>query len=284
MRRKLGGRRIEGICAVSGPDDVPYTQCCVASIRHFYPEIPIYLFKDRRLGDYDTSELESACRVELWPTDREAYGWGWAKLEILSSQPSRRLLILDSDIVLAGPLLRSLEVFEEDFVVVLERFTPESQREFYYDLAKLQLMDPDWVESGMNFNSGQFVATTGLMNMRDFDPWVGDTPEWHLKQPEVFKCNDQGLLNYLLSKWEKEGRLTLRRHSFMQWANGNDLPHLTPESMAQSSLHRVLVHWAGTKSVDFSTMPNGRLLEFYRGIYQGMVAQYRKRMPQPVAS
>lgn len=283
VRRVLGRgkkrRKIEGVCVVSGPNDLPYVQCCVASIRHFYPQIPIYLLKDRRLGDTDTRELEAVCRVELWPAQRESYGLGWAKLEVLTSLPRRRLLVLDSDIVLLGPLLATLEAFEEDMVVVLERFPPEEQIKYYYDLEQLKQMDPDWVESGMNFNAGQIVATTGLFSMRDLDPWLGDTPDFYLKQPDVIKCYDQGLLNYVLPKWEREGRLTLRRHGFMYWGHGVDLSHVTPGVLTRSSPHPFLAHWAGAKREDFSTMPNGHLLEFYRGVYQDMVARYRKRNP-----
>src|SRR5581483_6079018 len=97
--------------------DLRYTQCCVASIRRWYPDIPITLLKDETRGTYSTSELERAWNVELFRGDDPLPGHGWSKLEPLFLPGHQRCLILDSDILFAGRLLETLEAMEADLIV-----------------------------------------------------------------------------------------------------------------------------------------------------------------------
>ena len=50
--------RIEGVAISCYRFDVDLTRLCVASIRFWYPHIPIWLLKDRQYGDFDTDEIE----------------------------------------------------------------------------------------------------------------------------------------------------------------------------------------------------------------------------------
>lgn len=118
--------KLEGICVLGYARDLFYTQCCVASIREFHPEIPVYLLKDLAYGPYDTTELERALDVRPWEATRRLHGLGWARLDVLFSRPARRLLILDSDTVLIGPVVRELEAFDEDFVSSMKRTRPRT--------------------------------------------------------------------------------------------------------------------------------------------------------------
>jgi hypothetical protein len=149
--------------------DFEYTKCCVASIRQWYPSIPITLIKDHLHGDYDTSALERAFRVEIFRSERLCHGFGTAKLEPLFQRRKERCLILDSDTVFLGPVLARFERFSEDFVVTYEDHSIDHIRECYFDPEQVQTtIDPDFVFPGYTFNTGHFVARTGLLRRRDF--------------------------------------------------------------------------------------------------------------------
>src|SRR5271154_2008161 len=95
--------------------DVRLVRILVASIRKWYEQIPIFLVKDIRYGPFDTSELERVFRVSVFKSG--IFGWGFGKMEVLVNPLRERCLLLDADIIMAGPVIAELEKFEEDFVV-----------------------------------------------------------------------------------------------------------------------------------------------------------------------
>jgi hypothetical protein len=110
--------KIECIYVAGWRGDLRFTQCCVASIRHWYPNIRICLIKDELGGPL--RHVHPRARVPrggLSLASPPRYGWGAAKLEPLFLPQRQRCLIVDSDVVFAGPLLRPLEGHDEDFLV-----------------------------------------------------------------------------------------------------------------------------------------------------------------------
>jgi len=59
--------KIEGVVISCYVLDVHLTRECVASIRYWYPNVPIWLLKDRRYGDFSTREIESQWNVQVYP-------------------------------------------------------------------------------------------------------------------------------------------------------------------------------------------------------------------------
>lgn len=59
--------------------DVHLARICVASIRYWYPDIPILLLKDLFHGDFSTREIEAHWDVGTFPTTRDQHGWGFGK-------------------------------------------------------------------------------------------------------------------------------------------------------------------------------------------------------------
>jgi len=243
--------------------DYHLTQCCVASIRHWYPEIPIYLIKDLLLQDYDTSEMERAWNVSVFASQQKLLGFGWGKVEALVATPSHRALILDSDIVFAGPILEAMEALDDNFVVVEEGHPLESINRDYFPLAALAAYDPTFRFPGFVFNTGQILATTGLLTREDFAPHINLEPVPHVKQPELFASGEQGVLNYLILKKHTEGSISLCRHSFMRWGPSPNLEQLSLREIRKNSSYAFLVHWAGKKSPDLSEIPHAYLLLFF---------------------
>ena len=79
--------------------DAEFTRCCVASIREWHRNIPIFLIKDRFYGDYYTKDIERYWNVQIYDVSEKVFGWGFSKLEPLFEKTLERFLVLDSDII-----------------------------------------------------------------------------------------------------------------------------------------------------------------------------------------
>ena len=265
--------KIERVYVAGYREDVHLTRCCVASIRRWYPRIPISLVKDESRGPYDTLELEKYWDVEPFRTPRRRFGMGMGKLEVLVQPTGDRCLLLDSDIVFVGRVLEPLEAFDEDVVVDGHAGRPEDFARDYFDVDALVRLDPAFRFPGYTFNSGQLVVTCGSVTRADFAGLLTDTePPRHLR-PEVFAtaAAEQGVLNYVLMKRHQEGRLRLRRHRFMWWAGWLPWRRVRLRRLDGDSPYPFLVHWAGPKSPLLWRLPNARLLRHFERAYYARI-------------
>lgn len=272
--------KIDRIYIAGCRQDLRFTHCCVASIRHWYPRIPICLIKDESQGSYDTSELECGWDVTLFETGRKSFGWGFAKLEPLFHPAGERCLVLDSDTVFLGRVLERLEDCGADFVVAQSPNPPEEIRQHYFDLGALAEFDPNFVFPDYTFNSGQFVATTGILTRADFDPLVDFSATPRIARADVFAGADQGVLNYVLMKKCEEGRLTLQRLEFMWWAGWLKPRAVKRRKLADRSGYPYVVHWAGPKRRLFRLTRNGHILRYFESYYYSRVSRGQRRLWQ----
>jgi hypothetical protein len=252
--------------------DVHFTQCCVASIRHWYPRIPISLIKDESHGDYSTEEMERYWDIDCFQTPKKFLGFGFGKLEPLFLPTGKRCLILDSDIVFIGKVLEVLEQYDEDFIVADTPNPPEETAMHYFDLAKLHGLDPEFVFPNYTFNSGQFVATTGIIRRDSFEPFLtfGDPPAH--AYPDIFAAGEQGVLNFVLMKKFQKGSISLRREAFMWWAGWLDEETVKIENLTRNSPYPVLVHWAGCKSkTSFHVSRHDDIMRHFQSLYYSRI-------------
>ena len=261
--------KIDRIYVAGCKRDVQFTECCIASIRRWYPTIPISLIKDESLGSYDTAEIESRCNVDLFQTERKLLGFGFGKLEPMFLALRERCLIIDSDIVFLGRVLGLLEKYDEDFIVADTPNPPAEIPLYYFDLGKLASVDPDFVFPGYTFNSGQIVATAGVLRREDFAHVIRfDQPAVSV-YPDVFAEGEQGMLNYVLMKKVQDQKASLRRESFMWWAGWLDEKAVKTRRLNQESPYPFLLHWAGLKhNVSFQTIRNGHILRHFKREYE----------------
>jgi len=264
-RRRLGSANsksksmIEHIYIAGYRRDFYLTRLCVASIRYWYPQIPITFIKDYNSGDYDTSELED-WDVRLFPSAVKKFGYGYGKFEPLFLPERQQYLMLDSDTVLVGPVLDFLNQTNADFII-------HPERSYYtYDLNLLKAFDPGFSAPDFTFNSGQYVATSGLLQRSDFERVLAWTEPRASLYPDIFKENDQLLFNYLLFKGRAEGRFSVVCRNFYIWADGA-IPILKLEMIRRRTSPAMVLHWAGYKSEDFSQMPRADILNFFRDYY-----------------
>ena len=264
--------KIEGIAISCYKFDVYLTRLCVASIRFWYPHIPIWLLKDRHYGDFDTLEIEKYWNVQVYPGRQKTLGWGFGKLEVMTESPARRLLLLDSDVVFTGRVIDRLERFDEDLIVDKETFDATSVEVQFFSPDKLRQLDPGFAFPGYGFNTGQIVTTTGRLNKQDFEGLL-DWQTRTAKHSEVFKKGEQGLLNYVALRKVQHGELTIHREPFMVWpgevarAEHIHLMDLTSEGRKQQ-----VIHWAGLgwgKAVE--EMPRSEILLHFEDIYYSRV-------------
>jgi hypothetical protein len=75
--------KIEGVVISCYRFDLRLTRLCVASVRFWYPDIPIWLLKDRQYGDFSTREIEMYWNVRVYPSRQKTQGWGFGKLEVI---------------------------------------------------------------------------------------------------------------------------------------------------------------------------------------------------------
>ena len=268
--------KIDRIYVAGHKLDLRFTRCCVASIRHWYPRIPITLIKDESSGPYSTEELETYWNVDCFKTFRKLLGFGFGKLEPLFLPTKERCLILDSDITFLGNVLAVLEKFDENFIVADTPNPPEQMSQHYFDLSKLRAMDPDFIFPNYTFNSGQMVATTGMVRREDFEALLRfDEPPVHI-YPNIFELGEQGVLNYVLMKKSQLRQISLRRTPFMWWAGWLDENKVKIRKLKRRSPYPVLVHWAGFKRhLPFDIMRNAHILRHFESLYYSRIPNAR---------
>lgn len=260
--------KIEGIAISCYTLDVQLTRLCVASIRYWYPQIPIWLLKDRHYGEFNTREIESYWNVQVYPGRRNNLGWGFGKLEVMTELPARRLLLLDSDIVFTGRVIDRLESFEEDLIVDKEEFDATEIEEQFFPLDRLRQLDPKFEFPGYGFNTGQIVATTGHITKQDFDGLL----DWQRRtviHAEVFKKGEQGLFNYVALRNVQQGKLTIRREPFMAWpGEAARAEHIQVKDLTPEGRHQQVIHWAGLGwGKTIGEMPRSEILFHFEEIY-----------------
>jgi lipopolysaccharide biosynthesis glycosyltransferase len=247
--------------------DFHLTRLCIASIRYWYPEIPIALIKDEGLGDFDLTELERAWHVQRFPTAIKHFGYGYSKLEPLFLPERRPYLMLDSDLLFLGPVLDQFRSLQADFVVDPERMGPTHLETFAYRLEPLARFDPLFQPPDFIFNAGQYVATSGLLTRNDFAAVLEWTEPRQLRQPAIFQCGDQGIINYVIFKNWLAGRLSLEEQHFYLYA-GLDSSTVTLPQLRHKKSRPQIIHWPGPKPTDINQMKRADLLRFYQDFYQ----------------
>jgi hypothetical protein len=250
--------------------DVHLTRICVASIRYWYPEIPIFLLKDLFHGDFPTAEIEAAWRVGIFPTTRDQHGWGFGKFEAIFAPPGDRLLVLDADTAILGRVIDLIETSDADLVVSGDFVADQSSgyvKHVYYDVDQMRHLYPGFAYPGFCFNSGHFAIRTGKLHREDFAGLV----EWSIppRLLEAAKCfdGDQGILNFVAARNVQQRKLTIAPMQFARGGEDPGLAHLPLDYIQRGQGYPYIIHWAGLKPVSISLMPRSDILSFYEGFY-----------------
>jgi hypothetical protein len=246
--------------------DARLTRICIASIRFFYPNIPIKILPGGKLERTLIKEIKTYWNVEVQPLTTREWGWGFVKLEPLFFTKRERFLILDSDTVLCGKIFENWEA-AGDFLVDQEPQSDVDIKRIYYDWEHIE------AETGCNerpefvFNSGQWFGTSGILKRDDFERYVDwKQPTLRVKRPDIFKNGEQGILNYVMNQKAKYFGLRVERRRMMRWP-GHNLSDLNVAQIASKLGPPVIVHWAGFKTAKLRNLPASEILEFFEDQY-----------------
>ncbi len=261
--------------------DVRYARCCVASIRQYYQDIPITLIKDRFYGEYWTKDIEEYWNVDVLDIGDRVFSWGFSKFEPLFLEKKERVLVVDADIVMLGPVLSLFKNISEEFIVSGHNVEHEFQTQQYYDLEKIKEFDPEFEHPGYAFNSGQMVLTSGIFTRNDLDPFVRFTNPPSLRQENLFQYGDQGLFNYFLFKQQQLRQISLKSIPFMESGEYSLLEKIKANDIGNYTHKPLIIHWAGIRGYRFSNTPAGHILQyfenrFYQEISFGYIKKYAR--------
>jgi hypothetical protein len=262
---------IDCVYIAASAHDARYTRICVASVRHFYPNIPIRLLVGGRLQRGLADELQQYWNVGTADLPRGDYGWGFVKLEPLFGQPGEKFLVLDSDTVLTGQVLDIWNEFPAPFLVDDEKQSEAETNRLYYDWEKVREIDQDARRPEFVFNSGQWFGTAGVLTRDNFAPWLEWTMPRTLCHPEHFMPGDQGILNYVLNQKAATDGLHVERRQIMRWPK-HSMNGLDAETVSKRVAGPLVVHWAGMKRIRQRDMIGADLLAYFE-------KEYYQRLP-----
>jgi hypothetical protein len=247
--------------------DARYTRICVASIRYFYPDLPVRLLVSGNLQPGLAEELRQYWAVGIADLPGKGeYGWGFVKLEPLFGRRGEKFLVLDSDTVLTGPVLNAWNDSRASFLVDDEEQSEADTIRLYYDWEKVRKVDPGALPPRFVFNSGQWFGTAGVLTRADFWPWVEWTIPRKTLPPGHFMNGEQGVLNYVLNRKVALQELHVERRRIMRWP-AHSMVGLDAETVASRTATARIVHWAGLKKARVSDMAGGDLLAFFEKLY-----------------
>ena len=257
---------IDCVYIAASARDARYTRICVASVRFFYPDIPIRLLVGGHLQRGLADELQQYWNVGTADLPRGEYGWGFVKLETLFAIPGEKFLVLDSDTVLTG---RVLDLWSEScapFLLDDEKQSEADTKRLYYDWEKVREIDPNARPPRFVVNSGQWFGTAGVLTRDDFAPWVEWTMPRRLRYPEHFMPGDQGIVNYVLNQKAAIDGLRVERRQIMRWP-GHSMEGLDAETVSKRAATPRVVHWAGVKKARQRAMIGADLLAYFEKAY-----------------
>lgn len=246
--------------------DARLTRICVASIRYFYPDVPIRLLAGDILQRGLADELHRYWGVELVDLPKGDYGWGLVKLEPLFGRPGESFLVVDVDTAFTGRVLDLRAQSDAPFFVDNEQLSDADFKRLYYDWDKLREIDPKVQSARAAFNVGQWFGTAGLVKREDFDAWVAWEMPRRLRYPDLFMGGDQGVMNYVILQKEAFEGLRIERHTIMRWP-GHSMEGLNAETIAKRTAPPLVIHWAGMKKAALGEMVGGDILLFYEKYY-----------------
>ena len=255
-------------------NDFFFARICIASIRYYYPDIDIEMVKDNGNGAFNTLALQKYFKVKIVDIGISKLGWSAAKFQYLYRMPKgKKVLLMDSDIVFAGPFLERMETLfsTNDYVVNLEFQTDPYAlwvKEIYFDVKTIENLYPDYTYPGYFFNAGQIFVTVGAIDEHELDKYFDrhHFPFW--TNTAIFPLVDQSVYNYLLPSLAQKKKLKLATASYMLWSKSDMVKNLDIKKIADKSFDAGLIHWAGDSRTPYlNKMTRSDILIFFEDYY-----------------
>ena len=255
--------------------DLPLLRGCLASIRYFAPDAPICLVIDT---DFDSRPFEKRYGVTTirrrdvrHPGLRGwSFGAGITKLVAFWEAPFDRVFHIDADAVIWGDVRKNIPDGEWDVVYnePHEEITEFIQRTQYFDPEIVfNHIDPFPWRGNPYFNAGVFYLKRGVLDLDEYIKML----KGKQRHPEVFINMDQGILNILVFRAVKSGKIKATQ-AHLQSA----VPVLPKSELVQrfriengkplSWTQPTVVHWAGPKPYTTTQEVFSLPMDFFREI------------------
>lgn len=257
---------VDFVYVCTGGNDARYVRICVASVRYFYPAVPIRLLIAGEMQAGLEEELRQYWQVERSDIAKGEYGWGFTHLEPLFRKPGERFLVLDSDTVITGPVLDFAVRHDEDFLIDDETQSPEGEKSNYYDRDQAAEEGHPIRKPAFLFNAGQWFGRSGLLTRQDFEGLIVWEFPRRVCNPRVFRPGDQGVFNYVVNERFADGKISVARIPLMCWP-GFGMQGLNAKMVSRHMAPPLVVHWAGMKKPRLRDMVGGDILEFFERVY-----------------
>jgi lipopolysaccharide biosynthesis glycosyltransferase len=256
-------------------NDIFLTRICVASIRYYYPDIPIYLVKDNIDGSFFTKDIEWFWNVGLINLGYKKYGWTTSKLFLLVSKKLKgeKIFVLDSDTVFIGRVLDLVikNINNYEFIISPEYVTKPGKNDFtknIYDYKWFKKIYPNLHFPGYTFNSGNILITPGVITKKDVGKFVDFSkyPFWRDSEMH-FHTRDQSILNALFSVKSIAKRFRILKIVYMLWSKDKFVQKISLDEV-KSGKYSKLIHWAGEKrNPVFNGVSRKDILTFFQNVY-----------------
>jgi len=205
-----------GIVTAVCPKDVLFAHAALASIRNFYPEIPICVIVDGAVDETIFSELYGATTIRsddksLGEIGAFCAGSPRSKLIAHWRGPFEYYLYLDADAIFWGDVLSRLDWRGEDFILFAceqtEDAHPSWMSEYYFNVNLLLKYDPDFSWKKNNyFCAGAYFSKRNII---DIKKWIS-VESWVSPVEKIFSwTTDQGPLNYLIFSMSQKREIVL---------------------------------------------------------------------------
>lgn len=256
--------------------DFHLAKVCIASIRYWYPFIPIYLLKELNSGEFDTGLLERMWQVKVLDISRKRFGWGYGKLEPLFLNDDFSFLVVDADTVFTGPVIDMVTEINTQFVVDKETQTSERFNQIYYSLDKIRSIEQEFVYPGYSFNTGQWFGTTNILKREDFKKCLEWSEPPKPLYPTVLFNGDQGIMNFVFQWLEQKEYISIAKIKLMVWPDSGAADFIKLEDIKNKiGKYPYIIHWAGMNLNDLHKIPRADIHAFYREYYYTKVGAIR---------
>ncbi len=246
---------------------------CIASIRYWNKEVPVYLLKDFSKGDFDTCELEKIFNTAVVKTTYKKLG-GYMKLQPYLEHLDEQIFLQDADMVWLGDMMQVFKNISSDIAVQI--YNPKDMdaelNRWYFNTEKLKKYYPDYKYPGFVFNCGSIFINNNLFSKSDFNDIIIWKEFATPKHDKVFLCEDQGIVNYVVSKKYNKKVLTIANINFQIRSESEEANLYSLEKIKIKDPKNVMVHWLGSKNGLNSFCAAKHLLRFYEKQYYKQIA------------
>lgn len=241
---------------------------CVASIRYWNKDVPVFLLKDFSRGAFNTEELERVFNVGVVHTKFKELG-GYMKLQPYIEAEEEKIFSQDADMVWLGNIVELLKDIEEDIAV--HAYSPadlnDEMNQWYFNKKSLYKYYPGYRYPGFLFNCGSIFLNKKVFTEGDFKNIITWKEKAEPIHKTVFLCEDQGIINYIVAEKYLAHTISIANIGLQVAAESEEASNYSLDKIKNKEEQKVIVHWLGKKNGLNSFYTAGHLLRFYEKEY-----------------